>query len=127
MIWVLGATLEVEVSLASMGYFRDMNWLDRAATKVFIIGQDLASELVSEQGSSSSRAKEAAVASVTKEEAATYVVVYSRVFVRDHPSIDGKYVGALHAKEQALKGRKVSRARFLSSGDLFEGTEAGKR
>ena len=101
MIWVLGATLEVEVSLASMGYFRDMNWLDRAATKVFIIGQDLASELVSEQGSSSSRAKEAAVmASVTKEEAATYVVVYSRVFVRDHPSIDGKYVGALHAKSR---------------------------
>ena len=37
------------------------------------------------------------MASVTKEDAATYVVVYSRVFVRDSPSIDGKYVGSKSA------------------------------
>ena len=43
------------------------------------------------------RLQETVAASVTKEDAATYVVVYSRVFVRDYPSIDGKYVGRLLA------------------------------
>lgn len=102
-IWVLGATAEVEVSLAEQGYFKDVNWLDRAPTKVYIIGENLLEDLVEEE-SKTKVSKETVAASVTKEDAATYVVVYSRVFVRDYPSIDGKYVG-----------------------DLFEGTEVHGR
>lgn len=101
-IWVLGATCEVEVSLAEQGYFKDMNWLDRAPTKVYIIGENLLEDFVEE--GKAKVLKETVSASVTKEDAATYVVVYSRVFVRDHPSVDGKYVG-----------------------DLFEGTEVHGR
>lgn len=102
MIWVLGATCEVEVSLAEQGYFKDMNWLDRAPTKVYIIGENLLHDFV-ERGKESKAnvLKEMPLtvsASVTKEDAATYVVIYSRVFVRDHPSVDGKYVGCLVAE-----------------------------
>ena len=96
MIWVLGATAEVEVSLAEQGYFKDMNWLDRAPTNVYIIGENLMDNFV-EEGNKTKVSKETVSASVTKEDAATYVVVYSRVFVRDHPSVDGKYVGCLVA------------------------------
>jgi len=102
-IWVLGATTEVEVSLAEQGYFKDMNWLDRTPTRVYIIGENLLEDSV-EEGFKAKTLKETVSASVTKEDAATYVVVYSRVFVRDHPSMDGKYVG-----------------------DLFEGTEVHGR
>ncbi|CAJ1436830.1 unnamed protein product [Effrenium voratum] len=101
-IWILGATREVEVSLAEQGFFKDMNWLDRAPTTVYIIGDNLLEELIVEEAGKP-KAKEPQ-ASVTKDDAATYVVVYSRVFVRDQPSIEGKYVG-----------------------DLFEGTEVHGR
>ena len=49
MIWVLGATAEVEVSLAEQGYFKDVNWLDRAPTKVYIIGENLLEDFVEEE------------------------------------------------------------------------------
>ena len=100
MIWVLGATCEVEVSLAAQGYFKDMNWLDRAPTKVYIIGENLLEDFVEE--GKAKVLKETVSASVTKEDAATYVVVYSRVFVRDHPSVDGKYVGCLVAVSKVI-------------------------
>ena len=101
MIWVLGATAEVEVSLAEQGYFKDMNWLDRTPTRVYIIGENLLEDLV-EEGFKAKTLKETVSASVTKEDAATYVVVYSRVFVRDHPSMDGKYVGSLVAIHESI-------------------------
>lgn len=100
-IWVLGATTEVEVSLAEQGYFKDMNWLDRTPTRVYIIGENLLEDSV-EEGFKAKTLKETVSASVTKEDAATYVVVYSRVFVRDHPSMDGKYVGNLVAIHESI-------------------------
>ena len=61
-IWVLGATAEVEVSLAEQGYFKDVNWLDRAPTKVYIIGENLLEDLVEEE-SKTKVSKEPLVAS----------------------------------------------------------------
>ena len=157
-IWILGATREVEVSLAEQGFFKDMrltcnqpsslfqrdlekrklgsrNWLDRAPTTVYIIGDNLLEELIVEEAGKP-KAKEPQ-ASVTKDDAATYVVVYSRVFVRDQPSIEGKYVGDLGGKigwethcqlcSVRIKMQLGLRPSGLLPGDLFEGTEVHGR
>ncbi|CAE7682193.1 unnamed protein product [Symbiodinium sp. CCMP2456] len=104
-IWVIGATDEVEVSLAEQGFFRDVNWLDRASTKLYIIGENLLEHFVPEdQEKQVKRVDAPSNASVTKDDVASYVVVHPRVFVREQPSVDAKYVG-----------------------DLFEGTEVRGR
>ncbi|CAE7399578.1 unnamed protein product [Symbiodinium pilosum] len=106
-IWLLGATDEVEVSLAEQGFFKDVNWLDRARTKLYIIGENLLEHFVPEDAEKAARRLDdtgPSNASVTKEDVASYIVVYSRVFVREQPAVDAKYVG-----------------------DLFEGTEVRGR
>ena len=97
-IWLLGATDEVEVSLAEQGFFKDVNWLDRARTKLFIIGENLLEHFVPEDAEKQARRWDDAGptnASVTKDDVASYVVVHPRVFVREQPSVDAKYVGYL--------------------------------
>ena len=101
----MGATDEVEVSLAEQGCFNDVNWLDRARTKLYIIGENLLEHFVPEDAERQARKADnsgPSVASVTKEDVAGYVVVHPRVFVREQPSVDAKYVG--HLSEQRLSG-----------------------
>ena len=40
-IWVLGATDQVEVELAGEGVFSDANWVERAPTQVVVLGRKL--------------------------------------------------------------------------------------
>ncbi|CAK9103727.1 unnamed protein product [Durusdinium trenchii] len=105
-IWVLGATAEVEVSLAEQGYFKDVNWLDRAPTKVYIIGENLLEDLVEEE----SKTKETVAASVTKEDAATYVVVYSRASAELCARIRQRSVGPTWA---LIDGRQLGLGKLL--------------
>ena len=120
-IWLLGATDEVEVSLAEQGFFKDVNWLDRARTKLYIIGENLLEHFVPEDAEKAARRLDdtgPSNASVTKEDVASYIVVYSRVFVREQPAVDAKYVGhetalvCLHVLSQISSTGRVLMSAF---------------
>ena len=103
----MGATDEVEVSLAEQGFFRDVNWLDRASTKLYIIGENLLEHFVPEDLEKQVKRVDApSNASVTKDDVASYVVVHPRVFVREQPSVDAKYVGHLPCPHQSSPVRE---------------------
>ena len=107
----MGATDEVEVSLAEQGFFRDVNWLDRASTKLYIIGENLLEHFVPEDAEKQvKRVDGPSNASVTKDDVASYVVVHPRVFVREQPSVDAKYVGHLPCPHQSSSQRVMLKA-----------------